>query len=370
MRLPRGIHPPPFQPDRRGALLAGLSAASAAGLDLAAARPASAGLFGSKKPASWERIPLPVDPEVVLLDVAFVPEQPSRGFLLGTRQTLLRTDDSGRTWEKIPIPGTEEGFNYRLVSVNFSGNEGWIVGSPAILLYTKDGGANWERTPLSARLPGKPIIITALGDGLAEMTTDEGAIYNTSDAGLNWKAKVEETVEATLNRTVSSGISGASYYTGSFQNMARNATGEYVAVNQRGNFFLTWSPGDAFWTPRNRNSARRIQNMGWTPDGGLWMTTRGGGIFYNQGGLSEEFDERRIPARGYGLLDVSYSDENTAYCVGGSGTLFKSTDKGQTWAKERTEGKVGANLYDVKFSPDGTAYVLGNAAVLLRSTGN
>jgi photosystem II stability/assembly factor-like uncharacterized protein len=307
---------------------------------------------------------------VVLLDVAFVPEQPSRGFLLGTRQTLLRTDDSGRTWEKIPIPGTEEGFNYRLVSVNFSGNEGWIVGSPAILLYTKDGGANWERTPLSARLPGKPIIITALGDGLAEMTTDEGAIYNTSDAGLNWKAKVEETVEATLNRTVSSGISGASYYTGSFQNMARNATGEYVAVNQRGNFFLTWSPGDAFWTPRNRNSARRIQNMGWTPDGGLWMTTRGGGIFYNQGGLSEEFEERRIPARGYGLLDVSYSDENTAYCVGGSGTLFKSTDKGQTWAKERTEGKVGANLYDVKFSPDGTAYVLGNAAVLLRSTGN
>ena len=117
-------------------------------------------------------------------------------------------------------------------------------------------------------------------------------------------------------------------------------------------------------------SARRIQNMGWTPDGGLWMTTRGGGIFYNQGGLSEEFEERRIPARGYGLLDVSYSDENTAYCVGGSGTLFKSTDKGQTWAKERTEGKVGANLYDVKFSPDGTAYVLGNAAVLLRSTGN
>ena len=62
--------------------------------------------------------------------------------------------------------------------------------------------------------------------------------------------------------------------------------------------------------------------------------------------------------------------KNTAYCVGGSGTLFKSTDKGQTWAKERTEGKVGANLYDVKFSPDGTAYVLGNAAVLLRSTGN
>jgi hypothetical protein len=37
--------------------------------------------------------------------------------------------------------------------------------------------------------------------------------YN-PDAARNWKAAVEETISATLNRTVSSGITGASYYTG------------------------------------------------------------------------------------------------------------------------------------------------------------
>ena len=49
--------------------------------------------------------------------------------------------------------------------------------------------------------------------GEAEMTTDQGAIYVTSDGGYLWQAAVQETVEATLNRTVSSGISGASFYT-------------------------------------------------------------------------------------------------------------------------------------------------------------
>lgn len=32
------------------------------------------------------------------------------------------------------------------------------------------------------------------------MVTDEGAIYVTSNKGYNWKAAVQETVSATLNR--------------------------------------------------------------------------------------------------------------------------------------------------------------------------
>lgn len=44
-------------------------------------------------------------------------------------------------------------------------------------------------------------------------------------------------------RTVSSGISGASYYTGTFNTVNRSPEGNYVAVSSRGNFFLTWEPG-------------------------------------------------------------------------------------------------------------------------------
>jgi hypothetical protein len=38
----------------------------------------------------------------------------------------------------------------------------------------------------------------------------------TDNAAYTWQAAVQETVDATLNRTVSSGISGASYYEGVF----------------------------------------------------------------------------------------------------------------------------------------------------------
>ncbi|KAI5017674.1 hypothetical protein ZWY2020_042562 [Hordeum vulgare] len=77
------------------------------------------------------------------------------------------------------------------------------------------------------------VCIQATGEQSAEMVTDEGAIYVTSNRGYNWKAAVQETVSATLNRTVSSGISSASYYTGTFNTVNRSPDGSYVAVSSR-----------------------------------------------------------------------------------------------------------------------------------------
>jgi photosystem II stability/assembly factor-like uncharacterized protein len=54
---------------------------------------------------------------------------------------------------------------------------------------------------------GAPLVITALAGepGQAELTTDQGAIYVTNNKAYTWSAAVLETVDATLNRTVSSG---------------------------------------------------------------------------------------------------------------------------------------------------------------------
>lgn len=45
--------------------------------------------------------------------------------------------------------------------------------------------------------------IKATGEKSAEMVTDQGAIYVTSNKGYNWRAAVQETVSATLNRFIS-----------------------------------------------------------------------------------------------------------------------------------------------------------------------
>lgn len=321
--------------------------------------------------SEWEMVPLPIDSGIVLLDVAFVPEEPDHGFLLGTRQTLLETKDGGKSWAPRSIPSAEdEDFNYRFNSISFCGKEGWIVGKPSILLHTADSGTSWERIPLSARLPGTPVLIKGTGEKSAEMVTDEGAIYVTSNMGYNWKAAVEETVSATLNRTVSSGISGASYYTGTFNTINRSSAGDYVAVSSRGNFYLTWEPGQPYWQPHNRTSARRIQSMGWRADGGLWLVVRGGGLFLSKGsGVSEDFEEAQIQSRGFGILDVGYRSNNEAWAAGGSGILLRTADGGKSWVRDKAADNIAGNLYSVKFIDDRKGFVLGNNGILLRYLG-
>ncbi|CAN1255083.1 Photosystem II stability/assembly factor HCF136, chloroplastic [Linum perenne] len=326
--------------------------------------------------SQWERVYLPIDPGVVLLDIGFVPDDPKHGFVLGTRQTLLETKDGGGSWFPRSIASAEEeDFNYRFNSISFKGKEGWIIGKPAILLYTADAGDTWKRIPLSSQLPGDmvricEVYIKATGDKSAEMVTDEGAIYITSNKGYNWKAAVQETVSATLNRTVSSGISGASYYTGSFNTVNRSPDGRYVAVSSRGNFYMTWEPGQAFWQPHNRAVARRIQNMGWRADGGLWLLVRGGGLYLSKGtGITEEFEEVPVQSRGFGILDVGYRSQEEAWAAGGSGVLLRTTNGGRSWIRDKAADNIAANLYSVKFMEGNKGFVLGNDGVLLRYLG-
>ena len=109
--------------------------------------------------------------------------------------------------------------------MSFKDNEGWVIGKPAILLHTADGGKTWERVPLSPKLPGEPSSVKAFGANKAEMTTTAGAVYVTTNAGRNWKAQVKETIDATLNRISSSGVSGASYFTGNIISVVRDVSG-------------------------------------------------------------------------------------------------------------------------------------------------
>ncbi|XP_075484196.1 photosystem II stability/assembly factor HCF136, chloroplastic-like isoform X2 [Primulina tabacum] len=139
--------------------------------------------------SAWERAYLPIDPGVVLLDIAFVPDDPSHGFLVGTRQTILETKDRGNTWASRSIPSAEdEDFNYRFNSISFKGKEGWIVGKPAILLYTDDAGETWKRIPLSAQLPGD---MFHRGGGTSRDKVERPRFFDSETKKMCWdKAKV------------------------------------------------------------------------------------------------------------------------------------------------------------------------------------
>ncbi|KAL7449608.1 hypothetical protein ACHAWC_001660 [Mediolabrus comicus] len=322
----------------------------------------------------WRQIKVPFEDTVYDIDF----DSPTHGYIVGARGSFAETNDGGLTWEPRSFSNldAEEEITYRFQVVSFNNGEGWVLGKPTLLLHTKDGGKSWERIPLSPKLPGEPTGILATGPNSAEMITSSGAVYTTENAGRNWKAQVKETIDATLNRVSSSGVSGASYFTGSIVNEQRDSKGAYLAVSSRGNFFLTWEPGQDFWIPHNRGTSRRIQNMGFVRGdikNGLWMTLNGGKLLVSDSTVdlaSEEFpfNEANIKTGGYGITDVAWRTDDEVWAVGGSNTMFVSKDNGKNFQFDKSANDIPGNLYNVKFMESG-GWALGSNGLLLKYEG-
>ncbi len=292
----------------------------------------------------WKILSLPS--ESIFSDLDFTSD-PNRGWLVGTQATLFETNDGGETWTQQSLNLGEE--KVALEAISFNGDEGWIVGQPSILLHTEDGGDSWSRIPLSAKLPGAPLDIVALGKSSAEMVTNLGAIYKTEDGGKNWKALVEDSV-------------------GVARNIHRADDGRYVAVSAKGNFFSTWEPGSTEWTPHQRTSSRRLQNMGFNQDGSLWLLARGGQVQFSD---TEDYDEWGEPiypefSASWGFLDVGYRTPEEIWLAGGSANLLVSPDGGQTWSKDRDIEDAPSNLYKIVFFSPEKGFILGERGTLLK----
>ncbi|MGF1482036.1 MAG: photosynthesis system II assembly factor Ycf48 [Cyanophyceae cyanobacterium] len=292
----------------------------------------------------WKVIELST--EATFSDIAFTNDL-DHGWLVGNKATLFETTDGGETWQEKSLDLGDEKVTF--TSVSFSGQEGWVTGKPSILLHTKDGGRTWSRIPLSEKLPGAPYSIVALGPKSAEMVTDLGAIYRTENGGRNWKALVEGAVG--VARTIS-----------------RSADGKYVAVSARGNFYSTWEPGQTEWTPSNRNSSRRLQNMGYDNEGHLWLLARGGQVQFSDPQEEDGWSEVQYPelSTSWGLLDLAYRVPGEIWVAGGSGNLLRSTDSGQTWEKDRDVESVASNLYRIVFLSPERGFILGQRGTLLK----
>ena len=298
----------------------------------------------------WQMLALETD--ATFSDVAFTTDS-DHGWLVGSRSSLFETSDGGQTWEQKVLDLGEQ--RYTFTSVSFAGDEGWVSGLPSVLLHTTDGGKSWANVPLSNQLPGSPLMVTALDKGSVELATDVGAIYLTEDSGRNWNAMVQAAV-------------------GVVRNMTRSDDGRYVAVSSRGNFYSTWEPGQASWQPHNRENSKRLQNMGFTSDGNLWLIARGGQMQFTQPDVDPEaikYETWGDPVRpevgtSWGFLDVGYRTEDEVWVSGGSGTLLMSPDKGETWLKDEPAGDVPSNLYRVKFFDSDKGFILGQRGYLLR----
>ena len=150
------------------------------------------------------------------------------GWIVGKPSILLHTGDGGKSWERIPLsaklPG-EGGQAHALstaaarLAVRVKLGCGTAAGA---CQHSSSSSRSWARR---GSVSDKPAVMCAallwsfccmqrcaaslVAEGAQrELTTDQGAIYVTDNTAYTWSAAVLETVDATLNRTVSSGELG------------------------------------------------------------------------------------------------------------------------------------------------------------------
>ena len=82
--------------------------------------------------------------------------------------------------------------------------------------------------------------------------------------------------------------------------------------------------------------------------------------------IERTFENCRINSGGYGIIDVTWKDDNNVWAVGGSGIIFESTDGGNSFKFNDDAKDIPGNLYRVKFFGESKGFVLGSDGVLLR----
>jgi photosystem II stability/assembly factor-like uncharacterized protein len=299
----------------------------------------------------WQSLDLNTDANP--LDIGF--SNSKHGFVVGTNRLIMETNDGGVSWKKrsLDLPEDE---NFRLISVDFQGDEGWIAGQPGLVMHSSDAGQNWTQLTLENKLPGEPYLIISQGSNSAELATNAGAIYLTDDGGANWQAKVSEAA-------------------GAVRDLRRSVDGNYVSVSSLGNFFSTLDPGQDIWQTHQRISSKRVQTLGFQPNGELWMVARGAQIrLNNEPGDVESWSKPIIPiTNGYNYLDLSWDLDGSIWAAGGNGTLVVSKDGGESWQIDPVGSKQPSNLIRILFEADTNnpvkGFVLGERGHLLRWVG-
>ena len=246
----------------------------------------------------------------------------------------MESNDGGESWEKRSLDDILSEENFRLLDIDFKGKEGWLIGQPSLVMHTLDAGQNWTRLSLGNKLPGQPYLITTVNDGIAELATTAGAIYETSDSGESWKAKV-------IDASVSGGV----------RDLRRTSKGDYVSVSSLGNFFSTLDKNSDNWVAHQRASSKRVQSIGFNPEGNLWMLSRGAEIRFNEDSNDlESWTKPIIPIlNGYNYLDMGWDPNGDIWAGGGNGTLIVSRDQGKTWNLDPVASVLPTNYIKIIF---------------------
>ncbi|MCX8071929.1 MAG: YCF48-related protein [Candidatus Binatia bacterium] len=288
-----------------------------------------------------------------LYATAFV--SPDEGWVVGAFGSVYHTTDGGRTWQAQRSGTLEQLFGVAFVDRQ----SGWIVGRTGIILHTKDGGKTWTK---QASLGKHLFHVAAIDANTAWTVGDWGAMAVTRDGGRTWQ-------DRSFDRDV---IFYAQSWPDASHGWVVGETGVVLRTQDGGN---TWEELDTgvgktlfgvHFTDTKRGWACGLDGLILhTTDGGrTWTVLRGdpeiGGL--EQVGVAEQLENAS-------LYDIVIHGR-IGVAVGDIGTIFFSTDSGQTWQRKEVPGewKLGW-IRSVALVSNGAGMLVGAGGLTVRVDG-
>jgi photosystem II stability/assembly factor-like uncharacterized protein len=272
--------------------------------------------------------------------------------LLSAATTLGQTG----TWARQPA-----GTMAWLHSVFFlDQNRGWVVGSKGTLLRTLDGGNTWQQRTASTEDVVRDIFFIDQQNGwmvcevnayqLKTQQDPRSYLMKTTDGGENWK-RIEIKgfdVDAILVRAIF------------------NRSGRGWTFGEGGSIYTTHDAGDT-WV-KLRSPTRRLllgglvvdNDRGWLVGAGatIIQTSDGGDTWY-QSTLPQVDKSVRFTA-------TSFIDNHNGWAAGSGGNVYHTANGGRTW--QRQQSTVDIDLFDVKFVDAREGWAVGAEGTIIHTS--
>jgi photosystem II stability/assembly factor-like uncharacterized protein len=273
----------------------------------------------------------------------------NKGWIVGSRGTIMATKDGGATWEKLK-PGTDD----TIRDVHFFDEQNGVVlcerdrfqlgsNAPSYLMKTTDGGAHWDSVEIGQQ--GSPVVVSMFfgKDKSAWVVGESGAVYSTNE-GESWQKRVSPTVFAVMDGAFSDENSGCLVGGG----------GTIMFTEDGGRL---WNISTVFGKSETKLNSVFFtdQRNGWTvgSQGKIFATTNGG----------KSWKPQAAPATS-DLFDVYFNSSSEGWAVGANGTLLRTQSGGKVWTN--VPSGVPHKLEKVFFTGRDKGWIIGFGGTLLK----
>ena len=239
-------------------------------------------------------------------------------------------------------------------------NRGWVVGSKGTLLQTRDGGNTWTIHGSSTEDVVRDIFFIDDQNGwmVCEVnayqlkTKEEPRAYlmKTTDSGEHWK-RVEIKgfdIDAILVRAV-------------FSRRGRGWT-----FGEGGSIYTTHDAGIT-WVPLRSPTRHLLLGGIFVDDDRGWLVGAGATIIQTSDG-GETWYQSNLPQveKSTRFTATTFVDNRKGWAVGSGGSVYATANGGRTW--QRQQSTVDTDLFDVKFVDALEGWAVGAEGTIIHTT--